>query len=160
MRACAERLVGDVAAAEEIVQDVFVQLVRRGGSFRGDSSVATWLVTMTLNRARSYRRGSVFRFARRAETLDPHIADPALDPLSRLETRERRECLARALASLSPPAREILALRYGAELSYDELAAALRCAPGTVASRLHRALEQLGRALRERGWSDEVGGRQ
>src|SRR5882724_11915007 len=61
---------------------------------------------------------------------------------------ERREIIHRAVMELSPKLRAVVALKYLDGLSYEEIASVLECSPGTVASRLNRALSELEARLR------------
>ncbi len=72
-----------------------------------------------------------------------------------MEAREQQETLARALAELSPALREVVVLRYAAGLDYREIAEALAVPQGSVGSRLHRALQQLGSLLEAQGLNAE-----
>ena len=70
-----------------------------------------------------------------------------LDPLMELTREERVETLRRAVSTLPPHYREVIALCELQELSYDDAAAAAGCAVGTIRSRLHRARELLLKKL-------------
>jgi RNA polymerase sigma-70 factor, ECF subfamily len=74
--------------------------------------------------------------------------DAARPPDLEHADRERREIIHQAMMELSPKLRAVVALKYLEGLSYEEIAEALECAPGTVASRLSRALQQLEARLR------------
>jgi RNA polymerase sigma-70 factor, ECF subfamily len=71
----------------------------------------------------------------------------ALPDLAHAES-ERREIIGQAVMELSPRLRAVVVLKYVEGLSYDEMAQVLDCSPGTVASRLSRALRQLEARLR------------
>lgn len=128
---------GDRAAAEDAAQEVFVRLASKLGQFRGEARLTTWLHRVTVNVCRDE-----LRRRRRVQRLTP---DPA-PPLS--EFAPRRE-LHEALESLPEALRAPLLLRYFEGLSYEEIAAALGCPPGTVATRLHRGLKRLEKYLEE-----------
>ena len=66
-------------------------------------------------------------------------SDPAGQPASHAERAEQRTTVARAVAALPPDYATVIALRYGAELDYSEIAATLELPLGTVKARLHRA---------------------
>ena len=153
--ACAYRVVGDAGAAEEIVQDAFDQLFRRGAELRRESALSTWLYVVVLNRCRDTLRRPPFANARSVQPLDNHMADHSPTPHERAERLDRDERLRRALGTLPSDLREVIALRYASGLSYQEIATLQGCAAGTVASRLHRALERLGATLEARGFTRE-----
>ena len=140
-------VLGNAADADEVLQETFLGAFRRLGAFEGRSSVKTWLVRILLNHASKLRRS---RRVRRAGSLPeqlgpndndgggPQTTSPAAIVESRLD-------LNAMLAVLSPDHREVIVLRELQQMSYDEIAAALRIPRGTVESRLHRARQELKR---------------
>lgn len=130
----------DRAAAEDVTQEVFVRLAARLGQFRGDADFGTWLhrlvVNVCLDEQRRRRRFAPLV----AEIVDDRSAD-SLDGFA------ARHDVRAALAGLSPKLRLCVLLKFFDDLSYDEMARALNCSPGTVASRLHRALKILAARL-------------
>jgi RNA polymerase sigma-70 factor, ECF subfamily len=138
---------GDEARARDVTQDVFVKVMERIGQFEGASRLSTWLYRLTVNACLDERR-SERRLVLLAESPDA-MASPDGDPpqSTALETAETRDRVARAVSELTPPLRAVVLLRYFEGLSYDEIAEALECSPGTVASRLSRAHAALAPAL-------------
>jgi RNA polymerase sigma-70 factor (ECF subfamily) len=137
---------GDHAAAGDVTQQVFLKLMTGSGSFRGDSDFSTWLHRMVVNTCLDGARSdkSRERVAGRA-ALQPMSAPPSHEEiLARAETASSVQA---ALSSLPPKFRMPVLLRYFEDLSYQEVAAALNCSMGTVASRLNRAHELLARKL-------------
>ncbi len=138
-------MVGSGGGADDVVQDAFVKAFTRLGQLDPDRSFRPWLLAIVANEARNRHRSGArydamtLRVAARADVR----AAPWTDPEAAHAHAERQQSLARAVASLSARDREIIALRYFAELSEAEAAQALGCPPGTVKSRLHRALERL-----------------
>lgn len=148
------RFTGDWAAAEDVVQEVFLGLPERIGSFRGDSSLAAWLYRVALNRAIDLRRRAVRRPVARLDQLPDDELEGARRPLSGApqepEPRERDPRAAEvqaALLTLSPKLRAIAVLRHVEGLSYEQLAEVLGVSLGTVKSRLSRAHEALAKRL-------------
>lgn len=137
---------GDEAEAEEAAQDGFVKAHRALGRFRAGEPVRPWLLTIVANEARNRRRAAG---RRAAATLRLAAADPcpAASPEVALLAAERRGALLAALGSLRPDDRLVVGCRYLLELSEGETAAALGIRPGTVKSRLSRALGRLREAL-------------
>jgi RNA polymerase sigma-70 factor (ECF subfamily) len=130
---------GDHAAADDVTQEVFVRVFTHIAQFRGEADFTTWLYRLVANAcADEHRR------RRRLVPLDtlPEQAGPR-----REEECETREDVRTALAELSPELRSAVLLKYFEELSYDEMAQALNCPKGTIASRLHRGLKLLARRL-------------
>lgn len=132
-------LPGDAAGAEDVVQEVFVKLAERIGQFRGEAAFTTYLHQITVNTCLNERRRR-----KRLTSLSECLPDEAeATSESAIESQD----LHAALAALPEALRTPLLLRYFEGLSYDEIAQELHCAPGTVASRLHRGIEALGKRL-------------
>jgi RNA polymerase sigma factor (sigma-70 family) len=155
LHACAYRMLGDASLAEEVVQDVFAAMARGGAAFRRDAALGTWLHAIAVNRCRTIRKRRSFVTERNAEPLDVHHADPAAGAHDHLEAEERNARLTRAVAALPADMREVIVLRFAGGRSYDEIAQIHGCAPGTVASRLHRALRRLADELGVSGLTRE-----
>jgi len=157
VHACALRLTRDEPAAEEIVHDTFLAMVREAKTFRFESSLSTWLYRVTLNRCRDWARKESRQQELSGQTGPaPDIMDESPDPLDAMVSGERTERLDALVAELPSEMREVVALRFAAGLSYDEIAATLGCPPGSVASRLHRALRRLGARLEALGLTPEA----
>lgn len=140
--------IGDQLRAEDILQIVFVKIYRGLPGFRFEASLATWIYRIALNECLNQQRKRGMQQVPFEALLgsDEEPSAAAAD-LLHAET-ERREIVHRALMELSPKLRSVVALRYLEELSYEEIALVLDCSPGTVASRLNRALSQLEQRLR------------
>ncbi len=135
-------VVPDAEDAAEITQETFIKAWHALPGFRGEAAFATWLTRLALNTARDHlRRGRARRERDAAYPAVTTASDPA-------EPFANRDELARALDLLTPQAREVVALRYGHELSLAEIAAVLACPEGTVKSRLNGALTRLRAILR------------
>jgi RNA polymerase sigma-70 factor (ECF subfamily) len=144
---------------EEVCQEVFLSVVRNLGSFHGGSRLQTWIFRMAINQAHDHRqrhaaakRGGGRRPLSLHEpdpetglTLDPADTGPAPD-LALLRS-EHLDLVGRAVAQLSDRYREVVELRYFADLSYEEIARALGLNPKTVSSRLSKSLDRLARLL-------------
>ena len=115
-----------------------------------------WLVRILVNAVLSQQR----RRTHDTVSLDgkgPDIPDAdAVDPAVTLDALESRLELRRAIASLSPDHRQVVALRYFAGLTVPEAARALGTREGTVKSRLHRALALLRQQLDDSGFETSV----
>ena len=132
----------DAADAEEAAQDAFVKAWRALPRFRAGEPWRPWLLTIVANEARNRRRSAGRRSALALRAAAEPVAAVALPESEALAGSERRE-LAAALARLGPEHREVIALRFLLDLSEAECAAAIGCRPGTVKSRLSRALGRL-----------------
>jgi RNA polymerase sigma-70 factor (ECF subfamily) len=142
---------GDAAAAGDATQQVFLKLITNISSFHGNSEFSTWLHRLVVNTCLDGSRKDKSR-ERFGEPLE--LARLA-DPRSQDEDLARRQVAGRvqaALSSLPPKLRMPILLRYFEDLSYAEMAQALRCSAGTVASRLnlgHKLLAEKLAKLRE-----------
>ena len=137
-------VLGDAGEAEEAAQEAFVKAYRALGRFRRGAPFRPWVLQIVANEARNRRRSS----GRRAR-LELRLAaespsgGAAPSPEGALLAAERRATLAAALAELREEERLVIGLRYFLDLSEAETAAALGVRPGTVKSRLSRALGHL-----------------
>ncbi|WP_085067220.1 RNA polymerase sigma factor [Catenuloplanes japonicus] len=138
-------MVDDLPTAEDIVQDVFAALYRRhGADLRGVTDPHAYLTTAVMNACRS-----ALRRRRTARAYLPPKPLPALAAEDEaLRTEADPEVLA-ALTRLTVRQRQVVVLRYYAELSEEEIADALRVSRGTVKSTASRALTILRDALSE-----------
>jgi len=136
---------GDRHHAEDISQEAFLRAYRNWANFRGDSSVKTWLTTITVNVARD--KMGVRMFAE--QPTDPSRMELGRtisveeEALARLEKSE----VLRHLMRLPLPYQETLYLYYYMDLSTREIADATSAPEGTVRNRLHRAREALARQM-------------
>lgn len=140
------RYSGNHAAAMDLTQDVFVKLYAQISSFRGGSSFDTWLYRLVVNACLDQRRKlrRIVPLLGEAILRRFHVNERVTGDLIRSETRRSVQA---AVALLSPALRMAVVLRYTQGLSYEEMAEAMNCSPGTVASRLNRAHKQLARRL-------------
>ena len=130
-------LVGDRAAAEDVKRDAFLRAFRSPDRMHADASFSRWLSQNLVWAARTLRRRGHWR--REVVGVGEHHADGRAD----FELQELRTTLVGALQSLPLPAREVLALRFYLDLPEAEIAQIVGCRPGTVKSRLSRALRAL-----------------
>ncbi|MGH9404893.1 MAG: RNA polymerase sigma factor [Terriglobia bacterium] len=148
-------ITGNEADAADVLQNVFVKIVRGIKQFHCASSLKTWIYRIAVHEALNSRRGWFRRRRREVFSLDEdpreHTA-AAVDsgqetPYEWVEQSERQEIVTRALKSLAEPYRTVVVLREIENLSYDEIADVLGVAEGTVKSRLKRGRELLRRKL-------------
>jgi RNA polymerase sigma-70 factor (ECF subfamily) len=135
---------GEALWAEDVLQTVFLKIYRGLPRFRYEAGLSTWIYRITLNECKNQLRRRGPRQVRLDEILgsDEDVDPRALPDADHLD-RERREVVQEALLQLSPKLRGAVVLKYIEGLSYEEIARVLDCAPGTVASRLNRALAEL-----------------
>lgn len=138
---------GDRVAASDVTQQVFLKLLANIGQFRGESEFSTWLYRLVVNacldEARSRRP-----FATAQEPLSLEAVDGGHSPESGYAKAQIAGSVRAAVASLPPKFRMAVLLRYFDDLSYEEMAKALRCSMGTVASRLSRGHKMLAERLK------------
>jgi RNA polymerase sigma-70 factor (ECF subfamily) len=137
-------LCGDEVLAGDIAQDVFVKVMTRIRQFRFDAAITTWLYRIVVNTFLDHRRSRRHENLAFEELLIAREATQQRD----VERREMARLVRAAVATLRPKLRMPLVLRYVSGLSYEESAAVLGIAVGTVASRLSRAHAALAEKLR------------
>ncbi|TAK02450.1 MAG: RNA polymerase sigma factor [Chloroflexota bacterium] len=157
IRAC-HRVLGDLAEAEDVAQEAFVTAYRSLATWRGDGPFGAWLsriaVRLALRHASKRRTIAWVR-----PTFDGHDDDrlatlPAgrgTDPEGLALRGERQRSVRDAVARLDEPYREVVALRFFAEQSLDEIATITGRPLGTVKTHLHRGLIRLRNRLEEGG---------
>lgn len=134
--------------AEEATQETFLDVLHALPRFKvdGPARLETWLYRITVNRCRSLFRRRRPPSADWDELADELVAGVNGDPHHSALQSETRQAIWQAVDRLPDAQRQIIALRYLCDLSYEEIAYALDLSPGTVKSRLfyaHQALEQL-----------------
>ena len=142
------RLLGWDDDAEDVVQDVFLAAIKSLKSFRGQSSLATWLMAIAVNRCRTYRRRRLLRMRslRRLFAQGPvRTSKPPDDAPLRRETFDQVQ---KAMRSLPVRLREVAVLRYLEEMPIDEIAQVLGISRNAVEVRGHRARNRLKKMLR------------
>ncbi len=138
--------------AEDVAQDATAKAFGQFDRFDTTRPFRPWYLAIVSNEARnrrrSFRRRSalVLRVAAESSTASADDAD-AGDAAEAIARTERRQYVLDAIARLNAADRQVIAMRYFAELSESEMAAALQIAPGTVKSRLSRAMARLRAAL-------------
>ena len=143
-------LAGSAADAEEAVLDAFLKAHRALGRFRAGAPFRPWILRIVANEARNRRRAAGRRsqlVLRAAQTTVSGDAAPS--PEAMLLSSERREQLLEAVGRLAEKDRLAITCRYFLDLSEAETAATLGWRPGTVKSRLSRALGRLREELGE-----------
>jgi RNA polymerase sigma-70 factor, ECF subfamily len=162
----ARSVMGNDSEAEDVVQEAYVHAFASLATFRGDSSLATWLSRIVLNEAfgRSRnRRATVDLTAIEAQQqsqgqiIASAHSSPQLDPERAMAQREIQLMLERAIDKLPEAFRTVLVARVIEEMSVAETAILLGLRPETVKTRLHRARGFLKEALEKDAGSDLTG---
>jgi RNA polymerase sigma-70 factor (ECF subfamily) len=140
----------DRDAAETLTQECFLKAYRGRESFRGDSSLQTWLMQIAINLVRDFSRSRRLQFWRRSERTGVDleaaadwIPDGDLSPEARTLVREQVAAVWRATAKLSERQRTVFLLRFVEEMALFEIAAATGMKIGTVKAHLFRALQSV-----------------
>jgi RNA polymerase sigma-70 factor (ECF subfamily) len=144
------RLLGTSSDAADVVQETFLRAYVKLPELRGQT-VRAWLFRVALNCSRDVQRRAVRRPADPLEDSQGNIIDlpdPALGPEATAIARERAAVIREALDKLPADFRAAVVLRDVNDLSYEEMADALRIPVGTVKSRLSRARAMLAATLR------------
>jgi RNA polymerase sigma-70 factor, ECF subfamily len=141
------RMLGDATEAQDLTQDIFLQLWRTAASYDpGRGSVFSWAVTLIRNRAidriRMRQRRSEL-LATAAPDLQPAAPGGEADSAATLWLREKSAAVRTALADLAPDQREAIELAYFGGLTQQEIAARLNEPLGTIKARIRRGLLKL-----------------
>jgi RNA polymerase sigma-70 factor (ECF subfamily) len=143
----ARRYVANPSDAEDLTQEIFADLYRSIGGFRGDAALATWVYRVAVNRCLRHcqrHRGNDLPYEdQRAQPDDDWRTDPAQSAAK----RELADRVQGALRELSPPHQEIVILHELHGLTYQECASVLDIPVGTVKSRLSNAFRRLRESL-------------
>ena len=153
------RFVGNAAAADDLVQETFLQVHLAGGSFDPKRSFRPWLYTIAANKARDHLRG---RARKSEQTLDNRGPDDGPGPGQLLEAsgestleetsaEEVRTAVRQLIAKMPEHLQLILVLGYYQKMAYAEISEVLEIPVGTVKSRLHAAVTRFAQM-----WQSEM----
>ena len=148
------RLVGNQAAAEDLISEVFLDVWRQADRFEGRSAVSTWLLAIARFKALSLMR------RKPDEELDEETAgaieDRSDDPEVSVQKKDKSVALRKCLAVLSPEHREVIDLVYYHEKTVQEVAELVGIPEATVKTRMFYARKRLSELLKtagiDRGW--------
>ncbi len=143
------RMTGNVSEAEDLAQEVFIQLFRKVGSFRGDSAFTTWLHRLTVNQV-------LMHFRKRSVKLE-QTTDEGDTPVQVVRGTENpnsmpvvdRIAIDKAVKQLPPGYRTVFILHDIEGHEHEEIARMLGCSVGTSKSQLHKARMKLRDLLRQ-----------
>ncbi len=140
------RILGDPTDAEDVTQEVFLQVYRKLKTFRGDSAFTTWLYRLTVNAALMHLRKSTVRHEQAED-------DEQIKIMTDHAARERRNrvldrlALERAIQALPPGYRTVFILHDVEGYEHEEIARMLGISVGTTKSQLHKARLRLRQIL-------------
>jgi RNA polymerase sigma-70 factor (ECF subfamily) len=161
------RMLGRRDEAEDLAQEVFVQVFKAIDQFRGDSKLSTWIYRIAVNLCKNRTKYLSRRHANDQDDVDamadrlPFSAAKGVSvggisrPDELVEGMQLEVVVKRAIAQIEPEFREVLILRDVEDMSYEEIAEVTGLADGTVKSRIHRARAQL-RVLVEKAMGEKV----
>jgi RNA polymerase sigma-70 factor (ECF subfamily) len=158
---------GSHADAEDAAQDAFLLAFRRLGSFRGDASFKTWLLTIAWHQAINRRRSLMRRWrlmleprfdpaGARQESMLAGIAATGPTPEEAAREHQLRDAIRDAIRALTPKLRDALLLAQSGEYTYDEIGAMLQAPVGTIKWRVSQARRVVRQQLRDRGYEDRT----
>ena len=144
------RMLGNATEAEDLTQDVFIQLFRKIGSFRGDSAFTTWLHRMTVNQV-------LMHFRKRGVKLEQTTEEGEMQEAIEVGTERPgampivdRIALEKAISELPPGYRTVFVLHDVEGHEHEEIARMLGCSVGTSKSQLHKARMRLRELLQKK----------
>ena len=141
-------LTGKREVAEDIFQEVWIRVLRRGSQYNGKARFDTWIFTIARNLvidlSRKRTMASLDEMREAGEDERPfEIAQDGPSPLEQFQYREDAAELASVMGTLEPNYREVFTLRFHEEMSLEEIAGVTRAPLSTVKSRLYRGLAAL-----------------
>ena len=154
------RSVGDPTTAEDLLQEVFLRVIRAQADWKGEAKFTTWVYAIARNLCIDHARRAVHRGARSldaptgahldveaSETLHDRLAADARDAEGLTSDGQVRARVDEAVAALPPDQREVFLLREVMDMPFAEIAAVVGAPEPTVKSRMRYALERLREAL-------------
>jgi RNA polymerase sigma-70 factor (ECF subfamily) len=152
------RMLGNSAEAEDISQEIFITVFKRIHTFRGDSSLSTWMYRVTINHCKNRikylaRRHDLARLEyqderSRRSSVDRSTAAVVHRPDELAEAREMEAIIQGTLEDLDEDHRTILVLRELQGLTYQQIGEVMQLEEGTVKSKLHRARSTFMRRIK------------
>ncbi len=139
---------GDGSDADDLAQECYLRALRNWDRFEGTGSRRGWLFAIARN-----TRADWFRTQFRRTRADRLSDEPVVGETSSGSVSDENEVVWRAIKKLEPEHREVIHLRFAADLSYAEIAGMLDVPVGTVRSRLHRGLKAVRERIKE--WENE-----
>jgi RNA polymerase sigma-70 factor (ECF subfamily) len=152
------RSVGDATLAEDLLQEVFLRVIKAHAEWKGEAKFTTWIYAIARNLCIDHARRAVHRDARSldaptraddaaGETLHDRLADGTRDAEGLASDGQVRARVDEAVAALPPDQREVFLLREVMDMPFAEIAAVVGAPEPTVKSRMRYALERLREAL-------------
>jgi RNA polymerase sigma-70 factor (ECF subfamily) len=150
------RVSGSEADAEDLLQELYVKLIDKIGSYRHEGKFEHWLFSVAANMARDrgrrlQREAKIFTGQGDFDESDKVRGVKQATPQQKLEQDEQREQLLDALAQLPEMDREIILQRHYGQMSFKEIAEQFQIPIGTALAKVHRGLKRLQRIMSDEG---------
>jgi len=140
----------NASEAEDLTQDVFIQLYRKIGSFRGDSAFTTWLHRMSVNQVLMHFRKRTVKYERTTEEgVTPDQIVPGTGNPFKMQIVDRL-AIDNAIDQLPNGYKNVFVLHDVEGFEHEEVARILGCSVGTSKSQLHKARLKLQKLLKKR----------
>ncbi len=144
------RMLQNTSEAEDLTQDVFIQLYRKIGSFRGDSAFTTWLHRMTVNQVLMHFRKRTVKFEKTTEEGEtPDQMVPGTNNPNKMQIVDKI-ALDNAIQQLPEGYKNVFVLHDVEGFEHEEVARILGCSVGTSKSQLHKARLKLQKLLKKK----------
>jgi len=152
------RIVGEYEASLDVTQEVFIKVYNSLAKYSSEYKFSTWLYRIAHNAAVDHlRRNNVSKQSLETEnadgTFELQLESAVPSPEQDHERSQWRSEIELVVELLPPAYRELIVLRHGQDLSYDEIAEVTALPLGTVKNRLFRAREMMRNIFTERGWT-------
>jgi RNA polymerase sigma-70 factor (ECF subfamily) len=134
----ASRMTGGQAETDDLLQEIFLLAYRKIGSFRGESTLGTWLYRLAMNHCLDVLRNRQTKMGQQTESMDEPDAMPVASPVPVLSAVSRID-LERAIASLPPACRAAFLLHDVEGFGHQEVGDMLGVSEGTSKSQVHKA---------------------
>ena len=141
------RMLGEGSQAEDLTQEVFLQVYKKIGSFRGDSAFTTWLHRLTVNQVLMHFRKRGVKLEHTSEEGDfTNVVETPLQSTRRISMVDRL-ALEKAISELPPGYRTVFVLHDVQGYEHEEISGLLNVSVGTSKSQLHKARMRLRELL-------------
>ncbi|MGD7053025.1 sigma-70 family RNA polymerase sigma factor [Sutcliffiella horikoshii] len=142
--------VNDHGQCEDIIQEVFLSCYKNMESFRHESNYKTWLIRITINKCKDYRKKWSIKNMIYKPFIDPFMKNKGPSSEENLLRKEIQNDMIHALAKLPSKYKDVLILYYYQDMKVDEIASLLKANPNTIRSQLTR-----GRILLKKKWKGD-----
>jgi RNA polymerase sigma-70 factor (ECF subfamily) len=144
------RMVANSTEAEDLAQEVFIQLFRKIGSFRGESAFTTWLHRLTVNHVLMHFRKKGVKYEKTTEEGEIGEVQDIIQSISERPRFVDRIALDKAISELPPGYRAVFVLHDVEGFEHEEVAGLLGVSVGTSKSQLHKARMRLRELLNKK----------